>query len=302
MAEHDRDFPPDLPDEAIEQHLSQLSTEDEQLLRALREQYSLTRARQARALVRGWERIQQARQPSVAPLTRKSKRDAPDPAQDEIKRIVHMRETPSGTRQPSRFKRVLNILIAAALLAVLAGSLALVYSHVGPRTSLGSGGSPVATTPTRGDVTTPQASAIPTQSGVTPQPAGSPTAAGTQKITNCQQSLNWPVGQSTYWANYRYHQLTGYWVCWTGNAYQWVDSARKAGWHVAQMPHVPSIVVLMPGVQGASAYGHPAVVESLVNSTTIRTSNMDWYINGGGFDKVSYANFTVGVGVYFIWR
>lgn len=61
-------------------------------------------------------------------------------------------------------------------------------------------------------------------------------------------------------------------------------------------------MVLMPGVQGASQVGHVAVVESLVNSTTVRTSNMDWYINGGGLNKVSYANFTTGSGVYFIWH
>jgi hypothetical protein len=28
---------------------------------------------------------------------------------------------------------------------------------------------------------------------------------------------------------------------------------------------------------------------------------MDWLANGGGFGKVSYANFTVGAGVYFLW-
>lgn len=289
MAEHDRDLPPDLPDEAIEQHLSQLPTEDEQLVRALREQYSLTRARKARALARGWERIQQAQQPSVASIARKSRQDTLVPARDEIKRIVRMREISSGTRQPGRFKRVFNILIAAALLAVLASSLALVYSHVGPQTSLGSGGSPVAATPT--------------QAGVTPQPTGAvPTATGTQVITNGQQSLSWPYGQSTYWANYRYHQLTGYWVAWTGNADQWVTGAREAGWHVSTSPHVPSIVVLMPGVQGAPQNGHVAVVESLVNATTVHTSNMDWYTNGGGWNKRSYANFAAGSGVYFIWR
>jgi surface antigen len=55
-------------------------------------------------------------------------------------------------------------------------------------------------------------------------------------------------------------------------------------------------------VQGASAYGHVAVVESLVNSTTVHTSNMNWYANGGGWDRVSYYDFTTGSGVYFIWK
>lgn len=294
MAEHDGDWLPDLPDE---QHLSQLSTEDEQLVRALRERYSLTRAHQARALARGWERIQQAQQSPAVPFTR----GMLVPARDEIKRIELMREIPSGKRQPGRFKRVFNILIAAALLAVLAGSLALVYSHVGPRTGLGSGGTPVATTPTQVSSTPTLVGSTPTQAEVTPQPTGAvPTVAGTQ--TNSQGSLDWPVGTSCYWANFRYHQLTNYWVSWTGNANQWLQKAQAAGWHWSTSPHVPSIVILMPYVQGASQDGHVAVVESLVNATTVQTSNMDWSTNGGGWNKVSYANFTAGPGVYFIWR
>jgi surface antigen len=295
MAEHDRDFPPEMPDEAIEQHLSQLSGEDEQLVRALREQYSLTRAHQARALAHGWERIQQAQQPAT-PFARKTRQDALVPAQDEIKRTLHMREIPSGTRQLSRLKRTLNILVAAILLAVVAGSLALVYSHLSPQTRVGSGNS--------GFVTPTQAGTTPTRGGVTPQPTGAlPTVEGTQiVVTNGQQSLNWPVGKCTYWANLRYHQLTGYWVAWTGNADEWVTGARQAGWHVSTSPHVPSIVVLMPYVQGADEYGQVGVVESLVNSTTAHTSNMDWYINGGSFDKVSYANITDSTGIYFIWH
>jgi surface antigen len=112
----------------------------------------------------------------------------------------------------------------------------------------------------------------------------------------------WPYGVCTYWANYRYHQLTGVWVTWLGNAYQWADGAKEAGWNVSTSPHVPSIIVLEPGVQGASGYGHVAVVEKLVNSTTVYTSNMNWYTNGGGYGIVSYTDFTTGSGVYFIWK
>jgi surface antigen len=111
---------------------------------------------------------------------------------------------------------------------------------------------------------------------------------------------SWPLGVCTYWANLRYHQLTGHWVTWTGNAYQWAEGARLAGWTVSTTPHVPSIIVLMPGVQGASGYGHVAVVES-ANGNSAYTSNMNWYANGGGWDVVSYYTFTAGPGVYFIW-
>jgi surface antigen len=130
----------------------------------------------------------------------------------------------------------------------------------------------------------------------------SPSSGSGQSYSNGEGSLDWPVGQCTFWANYRYHQLTGFWVSWSGNADQWVAGARGAGWNVSQTPHVPSIIVLMPGVQGASSYGHVAVVESMVNSTTVHTSNMNWYANGGGFDVESYQDFTVGSGVYFIWH
>jgi surface antigen len=132
-----------------------------------------------------------------------------------------------------------------------------------------------------------------------------PNATSGQTVGNGLGSLNWPIGQCTYWANSRYHALTGHWVPWNGNADQWVAGARSAGWSVSQIPHVPSIIVLMPGVQGASSYGHVAVVEHLVTGatpTTVYTSNMNWYANGGGWDKISYVNFTVGSGVYFVWH
>lgn len=129
-----------------------------------------------------------------------------------------------------------------------------------------------------------------------------PSASHGVTTTNGGGSLNWPVGQCTYWANLRYHALTGFWVSWNGNAWQWKAGAQAAGWNVSQTPHVPSIIVLMPGVQGASSYGHVAVVESMINSTTVHTSNMNWWANGGGWDKVSYVDFNTGSGVWFVWR
>lgn len=129
-----------------------------------------------------------------------------------------------------------------------------------------------------------------------------PYYSGNQIITNGSASRDWPAGECTYWANSYYHQLTGYWISWNGNADQWVAGAQKAGWNTSSSPHVPSIVVLMPGTQGASrAYGHVAVVES-VTGNTVHTSNMNWYANGGGFNRVSNVDFTTGPGVYFVWH
>jgi surface antigen len=115
----------------------------------------------------------------------------------------------------------------------------------------------------------------------------------------------WPYGQCTYWANSYYHTLTGWWVDWAGNANQWTYGAGAAGWNVSTQPHVPSIMVLMGGVQGASwAYGHVAVVTAIINSNTVSTSNMNWYGNGG-FGIVSTVDFNYGpgyYGVYFVWH
>jgi surface antigen len=131
------------------------------------------------------------------------------------------------------------------------------------------------------------------------------TGNGGVTVASGNSPRAWPFGECTYWANAYYHQLTGWWVNWSGNADQWVAGAGAAGWNVSTSPHVPSVIVLMPGVQGASyAYGHVAVVTSIVDSTTVMTSNMNWYA-GGGFGIVSNYAFNYGpgyYGVYFVWH
>ena len=107
-------------------------------------------------------------------------------------------------------------------------------------------------------------------------------------------------GQCTYWADLRYHALTGHWVNWIGNAYQWPSGARAAGWIVSSTPHVPSIIALQPGVQGAGYYGHVGVVERINSDGSVYTSNYNWYANGG-FGILSYWTFSPGSGVLFIW-
>jgi surface antigen len=108
-------------------------------------------------------------------------------------------------------------------------------------------------------------------------------------------------GQCTYWTNMRYHALTGYWVPWLGDAYQWSYGAAASGWIVSSKPHVPSIIVLQSGVQGASWAGHVAIVERINSDGSVFTSNMNWYANGG-WDIVSYVTFYPGPGVTFVWH
>jgi surface antigen len=108
-------------------------------------------------------------------------------------------------------------------------------------------------------------------------------------------------GQCTYFADYEYHRLTGYWVNWIGNAYQWAYGARAAGWIVSSTPHVPSIIVLQSYTQGAGYYGHVAVVERINADGSVYTANMNWYANGG-WDRESWWTFTPGPGVTFVWH
>ncbi len=110
-------------------------------------------------------------------------------------------------------------------------------------------------------------------------------------------------GQCTYWANMRYHGLTGYWVPWLGNAYQWAYGASISGWIVSSKPNPngPSIIVLQPYVEGVSGFGHVAIVERINADGSVYTSNYNWYANGG-WDTLSYWTFTPGPGVSFVWH
>ncbi len=132
------------------------------------------------------------------------------------------------------------------------------------------------------------------------------SGGGAQIVGNGAGSLLWPTGQCTYWATFRYHQLTGYWGPWAGHADQWVIGAQSAGWNVSQLPHVPSIMVMSAwNSQGSYGYGHVAIVESVndtVKPEVVHTSNMNWWVNGGGLNIESYADFTVGPGIYFVWH
>lgn len=104
-------------------------------------------------------------------------------------------------------------------------------------------------------------------------------------------------GQCTYWADYRYHQLTGHWVAWLGNADEWVYGAQSDGWAVSSTPHAPSIMVLMPGTQGAGPYGHVAIVEGVNADGSVTTSNFNWL---GAWGVETTVQFRPGPGVYFV--
>ena len=105
-------------------------------------------------------------------------------------------------------------------------------------------------------------------------------------------------GQCTFWAAFRYHQLTGHYPPWLGNAGAWAYNASGYGWIVSGRPHLHSIIVLAPGVQGAGGYGHVAIVESINADGSLTTSNFNW---AGYFGVMTYVTFYPGAGVSFVW-
>lgn len=91
------------------------------------------------------------------------------------------------------------------------------------------------------------------------------------------------IGQCTYYANYRYHELTGVWLPWTGHAYMWYAGALNWGWNVSEVPPVgiPSILVMDSYVAGAGYYGHVAIVEAVNGDGTVTISHWNWANNWG---------------------
>lgn len=146
------------------------------------------------------------------------------------------------------------------------------------------------------------ATAIVHQDGYQPNSGGNLNPGGVPTpIAGSSSGDAFPIGQCTFWADYRYHQLSGYFVPWSGNANAWAYGASMYGWVVSSKPHVPSIIVLQAYVQGASYLGHVAVVERINANGSVVTSNMNWYGNGG-FDIVSDWTFNPGPGVSFVWH
>jgi len=113
--------------------------------------------------------------------------------------------------------------------------------------------------------------------------------------------LCYNCGNCTWWAWSKRPDLPPF----MGNAKDWGDRARAAGYPVGPDPQVGDIVVIQPGAQRVSSeYGHVAYVEELLGGGRFRVSEM-WYPNGcdGECCKVCYDYvFHTGEGVEFIHR
>ena len=80
-----------------------------------------------------------------------------------------------------------------------------------------------------------------------------------------RSSYNWATpGQCTWGALNKWYQSEGYYPGgWTGNASAWAYGAASAGYTVSGIPRTRSIIVMQPGVYGASSAGHVAWVTAV---------------------------------------
>lgn len=71
-------------------------------------------------------------------------------------------------------------------------------------------------------------------------------------------------GQCTWGAYEKFHEATGLWPVFEGNAADWNDTAPSHGWPVVLDAVPNSVVVFEPGVAGADpTYGHVAWVTTV---------------------------------------
>jgi surface antigen len=123
--------------------------------------------------------------------------------------------------------------------------------------------------------------------------------AASGKVSEANLVIRATPGQCTYWADYRYWQLTGYEVPWAGNASTYAYQAPSFGWINSSVPIVGSIIVLQPGVQGAGyGTGHVGIVENINADGSLYVSS--WNIVGPGI--LSYTTYYTGAGVSFVYH
>jgi surface antigen len=96
-----------------------------------------------------------------------------------------------------------------------------------------------------------------------PAPARLPAVAG-PAMGKVQKVNNAVSGECTWGAYEKWFQASGnqFYPALTGEAKDWANSARAAGWTVTNDPHPRSIVVFQPGVAGAPSRGHVGWVDS----------------------------------------
>jgi surface antigen len=105
-------------------------------------------------------------------------------------------------------------------------------------------------------------------------------------------------GYCTWYAWYR-HQ--GEPLMRLGNAGAWAANAPRFGLRTGTTPAVGATAVFAPGVEGAGGAGHVAHVEAVLGGGWFIISEMNFYWNGGGWQRVDWRFVYVTSGVTFIY-
>ena len=96
---------------------------------------------------------------------------------------------------------------------------------------------------------------------------------GYTNSNNTVSSTNtYPYGQCTWYVKGDLNWVGNYW----GNAVDWASTAVAAGHTVNSVPTVGAIAYFAAGVQGASSYGHVAVVDSVNADGTVTISEANY--------------------------
>lgn len=104
----------------------------------------------------------------------------------------------------------------------------------------------------------------------------------------------YPTGQCTWWAWQAALYLQKYGLM--GNAMNWIIAAKELGLPTGSTPVAGATMVLQPGVEGASSFGHVAHVTS-VNGRGFNVTQMDV---PDGNPNMTVGSYTVGDGCEFI--
>ncbi|HEX8997438.1 MAG TPA: CHAP domain-containing protein [Ktedonobacterales bacterium] len=86
-----------------------------------------------------------------------------------------------------------------------------------------------------------------------------------------------------------------------GYAANWTRNAAARGMATGWTPRAGATVVFQPGVQGASGEGHVAHVVAVYSNGWFLVAETAFWLNGGGFGRVSYRYAHAGAGVSFIY-
>lgn len=117
-------------------------------------------------------------------------------------------------------------------------------------------------------------------------------------VSNSGGFYSWAFGQCTWWAQYKRKDEN---LTHMGNAQYWAAGAAARGYRTGGAPVAGSTVVFQPGVQSAGGAGHVAHVEVVYPGGWFLMSEMNFYVNGGGWGRVDYRYAHSGWGVTFIY-